>query len=81
MDLKTSQVIACHFVKLAMFRQQQGSTAKNIDRGGNYTIQADFDGKPEAKITRVAAHEEAANGWQQRGTTSTEQNKQLDPGG
>ena len=34
MDLETAQVTARHFVKLAMFRQQRGTTAKSTDRGG-----------------------------------------------
>ena len=40
MNLEASQVAARHF-ELAMFRQQ-GTTAKSTDRGGDYTIQADF---------------------------------------
>ena len=37
MDLETSQIVARHFVKLAMFRQQ-GATSKSTDRGGNYPL-------------------------------------------
>ena len=47
MDLETTQVVVHHFVKLAMVRQQQGTTARSTDRGGNYPIQADVGGNPE----------------------------------
>ena len=81
MDLETSQVAARHF-ELAMFRQQQGTTAKSSERGKYYPIQADFGGDPkETSTARVAACEEAAIGRHQRRTTSTEQSKQFDPGG
>ena len=80
MDLETSQVVARHVVKLAMF-QQQGTISKSTDRGGNYPLQADFRGNPITTTARVAAHAEAAIGRQQRGTTSTEQSKQFDPRG
>ena len=81
MNLEASQVAARHF-KLAMFRQQQGTTSKIPDRWGDYPIQADFAGNPKTATTApVAAREEAAISRQQRGVTSTEQNKQFDPGG
>ena len=48
---------------------------------GDYPTQADFGGNPTATTVRVAVSEEAAIGRHQRGTTSTEQNKQFDPGG
>ena len=81
MDHEASQVTARHF-ELAMFRQHQGTTTKSTDWGGHYPIQTDFAGNPETVTTaRVAAREEVAIGWYQRGTTSTEQNQQFDPGG
>ena len=81
MNLEASQVAARHF-ELAMFRHQQGTIAKSTDRGGDYPIQVDFVGNPK-KITtaRVAAREETAIGRHQRGTRSTEQSKEFDPGG
>ena len=80
MDLKTSQVAARHF-ELTTFRQQQGTTAKSTDSGGDYPIQADFARNPKTATTaRVAAREEAAISRQQRWATSTEQSKQFDPG-
>ena len=76
MDLETSQVAARHF-ESAMFRQQQGTTAKSADREGDYLIEADFGGNPKATTAQqVSTREEAAIGRQQRGTMSTEQNKQ-----
>ena len=84
MDLETSQAAARYFVKLAKFRQQIGTTARNTDNGGNCPIQADFGGNPKTTtITRVTAREESARlliYLQQRGMTLTEQNKQFDPG-
>ena len=71
MDHETSQVAARHF-ELGVFRQQ-GTTAKSTDWGRHYPAQADFGGNPTATPTRVAGREEAAIGWHQRGTTSTEQ--------
>ena len=57
-NLETSQVAARHF-ELAMFRQQQGTTSRSTDRGGDYPIQADFAGNPKKATTaRVAAREE-----------------------
>ena len=79
MDHETSQVAARHF-ELAMLRQQ-GIAAKSTDWGGDYPIQADFAGNPKPTTGRVTARGEAAIGRHQRGTTSTEQNKQFDPGG
>ena len=46
MDLETSQVTARLF-ELAMFRQHQGTTAKSIDGGGDYPVQADFGENPK----------------------------------
>ena len=81
MNLETSQVAALHF-ELAMFRQQQGTTAKSTYSGGDYPIHADFGENPQATIAQqVSAREDAAIGRYQRGTTSIEQNKQFDPGG
>ena len=81
MDHEVSQVAARDF-ELAVIRQQQGTTAKSTDLGGDYPIQGDFAGNPETvTAARVAAREEAAIGRHQRGTTSTDQNKQFDPGG
>ena len=80
MDHEASHVAAHHF-KLAMIRQQ-GTTAKSTDWGGDYPIQGDFAGNPETvTAARIAAREEATIGRHQRGTTSTDQNKQFDPGG
>ena len=81
MNLETSQVAARHF-ELAMFRQKQGTTtAKSTDRGGDYPIQAHFGGNPKATTAQqVSAREDAVTGRHQRGTTSTEQNKQFDRG-
>ena len=81
MDHEASQVAARHF-ELAMFRQQQETIAKTTDWGGYYSIQADLAGNPNTATTaRVAAREEATIGRHQRGTASTDQNKQFDPGG
>ena len=77
MDHESSQVTARHF-ELAVFRQQQGTTAKNTGWGGDYPLQADFAGNPKTATTaRVAARKEAAISRQQRGATSTEQDKQF----
>ena len=81
MDLETAQVTTRHFVRLPIDRQQQKATARSTDRGGDYPIQADFGGNLKTTITaRVVAREEATIGRHQRGTASTEQNKQFDPG-
>ena len=81
-DNEATQLADRHFELLAMVQQQQGTTAKSTHRGGDCPIQADFVGNPEAVTTaQVAAREEAAIGRHQRGTTSTDQNKQYDPGG
>ena len=81
MDHEASQVAAREF-ELAMFRQQQGTTATSIHWGGDYSIQADFTGKSKAATTApVAPREEAAISRQQRGAASTEQNQKFDPGG
>ena len=82
MDLETAQVAARHFVRLPIDRQQRGATTKSTYREGDYPIQADFGGTSKATTAaRVAAREEAAIDRQQRGTTSTEKNKQFNPGG
>ena len=80
MDHIASQVAARHF-ELVMFRQQQGATANSTDWGGDCPIQADSAGNPSATTTRVVAREETSISRHQRRTTSTEQNKQFDPGG
>ena len=68
--------------ELAIVRQQ-GTSAKSIDWGGDYPIQADFVENTNNAVTaaRVAAHEEAAFGKHRQGTASTDENKQYDPGG
>ena len=85
MDLDTSQVATRRFVKLVMFRQQRETTARDTDRGKKYPLQAGFGGNLEITTTAwVAAREKSARlliDRQQRGMTSTEQNKQFDPGG
>ena len=50
MDLEASQVAARHFV-LPIDRQQRGAILTSTDRGGDYPVQADFEGNP--KITAV----------------------------
>ena len=81
MDLETAQVAARHFVILPIDRQQRKTTTtRSIDRGGDHPIQADVGGNPKTTTVRGATREEAAIGWQQRGTTPTEQNKLFDPG-
>ena len=60
MNLEASQVTARHF-ELAMFRQQQETTAKSIDREGDHPVQGDFAGNLETVTTaRVAAREKTA---------------------
>ena len=59
---------------------------RSLDREGTNLLQADVGVKPETANTKaqVAAREEFARvpiGRQQRGTASTEQSKQFDPGG
>ena len=68
--------------ELAILRLQ-GTTAKSTDWGGDCPIQADFveNTKNAVTATRVAAHEEAAFGEHRQGMTSTDENKQYDPGG
>ena len=79
-DHEPSQLADRHF-ELVIFQQQQGTTAKSTDSGGDYPIQADFAGNTNTvTAARVAAREEAAIGWHQRGATSTDQNKQYDRG-
>ena len=79
-DHEPSQLTDRHF-KLVMLRQQQETTAKSTDWGGDYPIQADFVGNQEAvTAARVAAREEAAIGRHQQGAASTDQNKQYDRG-
>ena len=54
---------------------------KNIERG-ILPHSSRLRGYPKTTTTvRVTAREESAIGRHQRGTTSTEQNKQFDPGG
>ena len=80
-DHEPLQLADRHF-KLVIFRQQKGTTAKSIDWGGDYPIQADFVGNTNAvTATRVAAHEEAAIGKHRQETASIDENKQYDPGG
>ncbi|CAM9495867.1 unnamed protein product, partial [Ascophyllum nodosum] len=79
-DPETSQVTARHFA-LPIDRQQREVTTRSSEKGGDYPNQDDFGGNPTATAARVAAREEGAIGRHQRGTTSTEQNKQFDPGG
>ena len=78
---QTSQVTARQFVRLPIDRQQRKLIARSTERGGDYPIQADVGRNPRTTTVRVAALEEAAIGGCQRGTTSTEQNNQFDPGG
>ena len=79
-DHEPTQLADRHF-ELAILRQQ-GTTAKGTDWGGDYPIQANFRGNPTTATTaQVAAREEAAIGQHRQGTTSTDQNKQYDPGG
>ena len=69
-------------MRLLIDRQQRVVIARSTERGGDYTIQADFGGSPNTTTTaQVAAREEAAAGLHQRATTSTEQNMQFDPSG
>ena len=68
-------------MRLPIDRQQRKVIARSTERGGDYPIQADFGRNPRTTTVRVAAREEAAIGGCQRGTTSTEQNNQFDPGG
>ena len=46
MNLEASQVAARHF-KLAMFRQQQGTTSKTPDRGGRLPHSSGLRGEPK----------------------------------
>ena len=80
MDHEASQVTARHFA-LPIDRHQRKGTTRSTEKGGDYPTQEDFGGYPTATTTRVAAREEAAISRQQRGTASTEQSKQFDPGG
>ena len=69
--------------ELAILRLQ-GTTAKSTDWGGDCPIQADFMENTNNTVTatRVTAHEEAAIGKHRQGTASTtDENKQYDPGG
>ena len=67
--------------ELAVLRQQ-GTTAKSTHWGGDCLILADFAENTKAvTATQVAAREEAAIGKHRQGTTSTDENKQYDPGG
>ena len=67
MNLEASQVAARHF-ELAMFRQQQETTAKSIDREGDHPVQGDFAGNLKTATTaQVAAREDTALSRQQRG--------------
>ena len=65
-----------------IFRQQQGTTAKSTDLGGDYPIQAEIAENTNAvTAVRVAAREKAAIGKQRQGTASTDENKQYHLGG
>ena len=55
MDHEASQVAARHF-ELAMFRQQQGTTAKSTDWRGNYPHLSTLPGKPENSIHITSHH-------------------------
>ena len=45
-DLATSRVAARHFVKLAMFQQQRGMTARSIYKGGKLYCSSTLRGEP-----------------------------------
>ena len=83
MDLETTQQVAArHFVKLAIFRQQRGTTRRSTDKEENYPIQANVGGNP--KTTPQVAVRQAARlpiDRQQRGSSSIELSKQFDSGG
>ena len=69
-----------HF-ELVIFLQEEGTTAKSADCGGDYPIQADFvENTNTATSARVAAREKAAIGKHRQATASTDENKQYDPG-
>ena len=79
MDHEASQVAAHHF-KLAMFRQQQGTTAKSTD-GGETTHSSRLWGEPDSDSSTSCR---PRGGCDQSATArgaSTEQNKPFDPGG
>ena len=79
-DHEPSKLAGRHF-ELVIFRQQQGTTAKSTDWGGDYPIQADFaDNTNTATVARVAAREEAEIGQYWQGKTSTDENKQYHRG-
>ena len=78
-DSETSQVTARHFA-LPIDRQQKAVTIRSTEKGGNHPNEADFGGNPAATAARVTAREKAAIGRHHRGTMSTDQNKQFDPG-
>ena len=64
-----------------IFRQQKGTTAKSIDWGGDYPIQADFtENTNAATAEQVTAREEAAMGQHRQRKTSTDENTQYDRG-
>ena len=80
-NLETPRVTARHFA-LPIDQHQREVATRSTERGGDYPIQAYLGGNPKKATTaRVAAREETAISWRQRGTTSTEQSKQFDPGG
>ena len=62
-DHEPSKLADRHF-DLVIFRQQQGTTAKSTDWGGDYPIQAEFAENTNAvtAAARVAAREETAIG-------------------
>ena len=79
-DNETTQLADRHF-ELVIFRQQQGTTAKSTDWGGDCPIQVDLAGNANTvTAARVAAREEATIGQHQQGTASTDENKQYDRG-
>ena len=78
-DPESPPVTACH-IAVQIDRQQREVTTKSTEKGGDYPTHADFGGNPTGATARIAACGEAAIGRHQRETTSTEQNKQFDPG-
>ena len=80
-DNEPLQLADRHF-ELVIFRQQNRTTAKSTDGGGDYLIQADFAENTNAvTAARVAIREEDAIGKHRQGTASTDEDKQYDPGG
>ena len=63
--------LADRHLDLVIFRQQEGTTAKSTDWGGDYPIQAEFSENTNAvTAARVAAREEAEIDKQRQGTAS-----------